>query len=126
MNYDEMEPGRELDALVAEAMGCNVVKEEYNGWPAVFCECEYEHGNRPHASKTSYVSGMLAYYSTGPAPALEALDQFTDVIIEKSGENWTVQIAQGGFEPVTRQTLPYAISIAVCKAKDSLKNEVKQ
>jgi len=81
MNIDEMEAGREMDALVAKAMGCDMVRINW-GWgdePFLFiCGCD----DCAHENLGSEIKRLLKEYSTNDAAALE--------ITETWEYNWNI------------------------------------
>lgn len=71
----DLQVGRELDAAVARALGCNPVKDE-TGWRRHWrCTCKPLNPTHCHRSEHPDDPGdLLAYVSSSDADALAALD----------------------------------------------------
>jgi len=117
MNIDELEAGRELDALVAEkVMKCKTATKEWNGVLHPFCCCD----GSDHEQRCTYVPGMLAYYSTDIAAAWEVVERFDNFSLSRawSMNGQKVGVAcwlAGGFVDLAA-TAPLAICRAALKA----------
>ena len=116
MNIDELEAGRELDALVAEkVMKCKTATKEWNGVLHPFCCCD----GSDHEQRCTYVPGMLAYYSTDIAAAWEVVEKlFTlNAFVEIGNDafQWTVMVI-----PRSRRDCNYGygetVHLAICRA----------
>ena len=124
-----MNPGRELDALIAEkVMGLKNIRKD--GGFAHFVEPDYVHGNHPQRN-----SGIpIPHYSTDIAAAWEVVEKISPIRIEKheravggfiyrvsivsevnnwegcgrfpAGYNWSIE----------KETAPHAICLAALRA----------
>lgn len=107
IDYNELEPGRELDAMVWMAR---------NGQKPDVMKCRHVDGDvQPHAG---YPSGHISppNSSTDIEDALATLEEFTDVVLEKSGEYWSCWFRKLMIS-AERETLAHAICISVLKVK---------
>ena len=97
MTRDEimmMKAGRELDALVAEKV---------MGFPVKIGDITGE----PYHAQFGY---SMPNYSTDIAAAWEVLEKFTDVDLEKAGDNYRVTIN------AFAQADAHHVSLAICRA----------
>jgi hypothetical protein len=124
LDYDELEPGRELDILVAEAMGWKLVETWYGdpiaeGWVGYWDDTWPRWIEFPRNDDDDD-DDVAPFWSpsTDTATALDLLDNFTDVEIEKTGDNWSCLLYET-MALVTRPTLAHAICISILKTRDS-------
>ena len=105
-----MEAGRELDILIVEKIFNRIPcdRREHFRVGELIKKCNH---------KECYPRNSPSDYSTHIGAAWKVVEKYTDVEIEKSGMNYSCIIVQGGFERITRQSLPLAICLAALKAE---------
>jgi|GEM_PF-3919537 len=108
IDYNDLEAGRELDAMVWQAL---------NGQEVSTITCRYVDGDvQPHAGyPVGHVSPL--HYSEDMNAALLGLNKFTDVELEKTGGDWSCLIYDSNYM-IVRKSLPLAISIAILTTVD--------
>jgi hypothetical protein len=113
INYDELKPGRDLDALVAKMKGWTDIDWHFDRtWPG-----EQWMGGNPFGDQERYVE-EVPHFSTDIAAALEGVEELDELYIEWSKKGWFVMIGED-FDTATRSsTLPHAICIARLKAAE--------
>jgi hypothetical protein len=119
MSYDELEPGRELDALVWQAL---------NGQEVNVLKCRYVGGDiQPHAG---YPAGHISppHYSTDIAAAWEVVEKMLEAYsgVEIYLENERCEVHCDGARDewddlvyIRGDTAPHAICIAALKAMEA-------
>jgi len=113
----DLEPGRELDALVAEkVMGCNVVRFQVEGKPRFGCGCSKNNiGGFPHGGfRSGEPDEELQRYSTDIEAAFEIVALFDCMNLTVTGPVWSCMI---GRAPAVAHTAPLAICRAALRAK---------
>ena len=114
-----MNPGRELDALVAEkVMGCRLIPH-VNPKYSPTCGCE----NRAHRIREEISNDLLAEYSTDISAAWQVVEKMSlfggtgcSLVGPLPGQKWHIHFGKISSDSVIGDTAPHAICLAALKA----------
>ena len=121
MNTSEL---RELDAKVAEFMGCTPREKSIgHNVTILVCSCS----NREHEDRLATMQGILAYYSTDISAAWQVVEKFIEHhdfdlnnLLDNNGD-WMATIKplnSNDFVFAKAPTAPEAICLAALKTKE--------